>query len=176
MSSRVLISAGDILELVKDHGDGWADCTSTTTRKTGLIPVTFFQALTPNEEAAISAAPKSPLRIRIHVVEGRHLVIRDLVSSDPYVVVKVGDITQKTRVVTKNLSPKFDEVFYFDVKEEDRTKTVIKLTVFDYDLLTSHDSMGEVIIPLASLEPGKQDMWLPLQEVARGELHIIITS
>ncbi|KAI3722730.1 hypothetical protein L2E82_33784 [Cichorium intybus] len=47
--------------------------------------------------------------LRVHVQKGVNLAIRDLRSSDPYVIIRMGKQIVKTRVVRSNLNPVWDE-------------------------------------------------------------------
>ncbi|CAB4273780.1 unnamed protein product [Prunus armeniaca] len=47
--------------------------------------------------------------LRIHIQRGVNLAVRDMRSSDPYVVVKMGKQKLKTRVVKRNVNPEWDE-------------------------------------------------------------------
>ncbi|KAH9319597.1 hypothetical protein KI387_021366, partial [Taxus chinensis] len=47
--------------------------------------------------------------LKVRVAKGKNLAIRDLKSSDPYVVVSLGNQMVRTRVVRKNLNPVWDE-------------------------------------------------------------------
>ncbi|XP_008229238.1 PREDICTED: protein C2-DOMAIN ABA-RELATED 4 [Prunus mume] len=47
--------------------------------------------------------------LRIHIQRGVNLAVRDMRSSDPYVVIKMGKQKLKTRVVKRNVNPEWDE-------------------------------------------------------------------
>ncbi|KAF2592159.1 hypothetical protein F2Q70_00044969, partial [Brassica cretica] len=47
--------------------------------------------------------------LRLHVIRGVNLAIRDSKSSDPYVIVRMGRQKLRTRVVKKNLNPEWNE-------------------------------------------------------------------
>ena len=72
--------------------------------------------------------------------------------SDPYCVVKVGDVVQKTKIVRKTLDPVWDESFDFVVVNVLRDK--ITLSVKDWDMFSSDDDLGEVSERIATLMPG----------------------
>lgn len=78
--------------------------------------------------------------LRIRVVRGINLAVRDVRSSDPYVVLKMGKQKLKTRVMKKNLNPEWNEDLTFSVED---SNLPIMLEVFDYDTFTQDDSMGD---------------------------------
>ncbi|XP_078572921.1 multiple C2 and transmembrane domain-containing protein 1-like isoform X5 [Branchiostoma floridae x Branchiostoma japonicum] len=82
--------------------------------------------------------------------EGRRLAIRDKCgTSDPYVKFKYdGKQVHKSRIVYKNLNPRWDETFSLPV--DDVTKPLV-VKVFDYDRGLQDDPMGHAYIDLASL-------------------------
>ncbi|XP_030536863.1 protein C2-DOMAIN ABA-RELATED 2-like [Rhodamnia argentea] len=78
--------------------------------------------------------------LRIHVHRGINLAVRDLRSSDPYVVVRMGKQTVKTRVVRKNLNPEWNENLTLLVTDPDLP---VKLEVYDRDRFSRDDKMGD---------------------------------
>ncbi|XP_054822057.1 protein C2-DOMAIN ABA-RELATED 4-like [Prosopis cineraria] len=78
--------------------------------------------------------------LRIRVKRGVNLAVRDVRSSDPYVVVKMGKQRLKTRVIKKDVNPEWNEDLTLSVTEPDRP---IKLTVYDHDTFSKDDKMGE---------------------------------
>lgn len=47
--------------------------------------------------------------LRVKVVKGTNLAIRDIRTSDPYVVLKLGQQTVQTTVIRSNLNPLIEE-------------------------------------------------------------------
>ncbi|XP_041015112.1 protein C2-DOMAIN ABA-RELATED 7-like [Juglans microcarpa x Juglans regia] len=84
--------------------------------------------------------------LRIRVQRGINLAVRDsLSSSDPYVVVTFGEQKLKSRVVDNNLNPEWNDALTLSVKDLD---VPITLTVYDKDILTSDDKMGDAEIDI----------------------------
>ncbi|XP_051985701.1 multiple C2 and transmembrane domain-containing protein 2-like [Xyrauchen texanus] len=101
--------------------------------------------------------------LTICIKEGRGLVIRDRCgTSDPYVKFKLdGKTVYKSKVVYKNLNPKWNESFAFPIRNLDQ-KLFIK--VYDRDL-TTDDFMGSCCVVLSKLELEKNsEMELPLDD------------
>ena len=98
------------------------------------------------------------------VISGSNLVAKDTSlfgkkSSDPFVVISCGgQKLGKTAVVKKSLSPTWNAPFKLNVDAKDalrlRGKKLV-FAVFDHDVMSSNDPMGEVEIPLEALWGGQ---------------------
>ncbi|XP_040005966.1 multiple C2 and transmembrane domain-containing protein 2-like isoform X2 [Xiphias gladius] len=111
---------------------------------------------------SIRASPRSFL-LTVNLKEGRNLVIRDRCgTSDPYVKFKLdGKTFYKSKVVSKNLNPTWNETFSLPVKNLNQ-KLYIK--VYDRDL-TSDDFMGSASVILSDLVIDKvNELTLPLDD------------
>ncbi|CAJ2657977.1 unnamed protein product [Trifolium pratense] len=86
--------------------------------------------------------------LKIKVIQGTNLAIRDIKSSDPYVVLNLGSQTVQTTVVRSNLNPVWNEEHMLSVPEH---YGQLKLKVYDYDTFSADDIMGEADIDLQSL-------------------------
>lgn len=86
--------------------------------------------------------------LKIRVVQGRKLAVRDMLSSDPYVVLTLGRQKAQTSVIKNNLNPVWNEELKLSVPQH---YGPLKLQVFDHDLLSADDIMGEAEIDLQSL-------------------------
>ena len=99
--------------------------------------------------------------VDLTLVECRNLVIKDVVSSDPYCVMTVGLQTRKSTVKGSNLNPVYNEMFSFSWNGTDP----LVVDVFDKDDLTSDDDMGTATIDLSPLlkERGAElNQWYPI--------------
>ncbi|MED6199243.1 putative ADP-ribosylation factor GTPase-activating protein agd11, variant 2 [Stylosanthes scabra] len=86
--------------------------------------------------------------IKVNVVKGTNLAIRDVVSSDPYVVLSLGDQSVKTRVIKKSLNPVWNESLMLSIPEN---IPPLKVCVYDKDKFSTDDFMGEVEIDIEPL-------------------------
>ncbi|CAI0545559.1 unnamed protein product, partial [Linum tenue] len=86
--------------------------------------------------------------LKVKVVKGTNLAVRDMLSSDPYVILNLGKQTVQTTVVRSNLNPVWDEELMLSVPQDYGT---VKLQVFDYDTFSADDIMGEAEIDLHPL-------------------------
>ncbi|KAL7089525.1 hypothetical protein ACP275_13G190400 [Erythranthe tilingii] len=86
--------------------------------------------------------------LKIKVIKGVNLAIRDMLSSDPYVVLTLGQQKAQTTVVKSNLNPVWNEELMLSVPQN---YGPIKLQVYDYDTFSSDDIMGEAEIDIQSM-------------------------
>lgn len=116
--------------------------------------------------------------IHVYLHECRDLVIKDLLTSDPYCVLKVGSQTNKTTIKYSCLDPKYDEQFSFSWDGIDH----LVIEVFDKDDLTKDDHMGIVEVDLAPLlrkEGLVLENWFPVRhrkkDKQQGEMRLDVT-
>lgn len=83
--------------------------------------------------------------LRIRVKRGINLAVRDTLTSDPYVVVTMGNQKLKTRVVKKSCNPEWNDELTLSITD---LETPITLAVFDRDTLTFDDKMGDAEIDI----------------------------
>ncbi|KAI8799333.1 C2 domain-containing protein [Cladochytrium replicatum] len=123
--------------------------------------------------------------IKITFVEARDLLAMDknFTTSDPYVKIKDvkglhlpgNDDLYRTKVVKKNLNPKWGESF--NLHFDDRLSK-LNFLVYDYEVMSRDARIGKVrlnadqLFPTTSGSHAVIDRWLPLKP--KGELHVII--
>ena len=78
--------------------------------------------------------------LRIRIKRGVNLAVRDINSSDPYVVVKMGKQKLKTRVINKDVNPEWNEDLTLSVTDPSLS---VLLTVYDHDMFSKDDKMGD---------------------------------
>uniref|UniRef100_A0A0D9VDD8 Arf-GAP domain-containing protein n=1 Tax=Leersia perrieri TaxID=77586 RepID=A0A0D9VDD8_9ORYZ len=83
--------------------------------------------------------------LNVKVKGGTNLAIRDMSSSDPYVVLTLGQQKAQTSVIKASLNPVWNEELKLSVPQE---YGPLKLQVFDHDMLSKDDLMGEAEIDL----------------------------
>ncbi|XP_050225863.1 ADP-ribosylation factor GTPase-activating protein AGD12-like [Mercurialis annua] len=86
--------------------------------------------------------------LKVKVKKGTNLAIRDMMSSDPYVVLTLGKQTVQTSVVKSNLNPVWNEERMLSVPHDFGP---VKLQVYDYDTFSADDIMGEAEIDIQPL-------------------------
>ncbi|KAL5570827.1 hypothetical protein UlMin_020424 [Ulmus minor] len=83
--------------------------------------------------------------LKINIQRGVNLAVRDVISSDPYVVLKSGKQKLKTRVMKGNVNPEWNESFTLSVSEPNLP---IQLCVYDKDTFSFDDKMGDAEIDI----------------------------
>lgn len=106
----------------------------------------------------------------VTVIQASNLPGLDLSgTSDPYVkVYLVPDKRrcEKTRTHWKTLEPIFNETFQFPVPYADLIAKTLVLAVYDYDRFSRHDEIGQVSIPIGSLDLAQtRDEWAELKSI-----------
>ncbi|XP_010032309.2 probable ADP-ribosylation factor GTPase-activating protein AGD11 [Eucalyptus grandis] len=86
--------------------------------------------------------------IKVNVVRGTNLVIRDVMTSDPYVILALGHQSVKTRVIKNNLNPVWNEKLMLSIPE---SVPPLKVLVYDKDTFKQDDFMGEAEIDIQPL-------------------------
>ncbi|XP_032044965.1 synaptotagmin-8 [Aythya fuligula] len=75
-------------------------------------------------------------------------------TSDPYVIVYLtSDMRKKyeTKVYRKTLSPVFNESFTFQLPQAEVSESTLVMQIHDFNRFAKHDTIGEVRLPLASV-------------------------
>ncbi|PUZ52016.1 hypothetical protein GQ55_6G236900 [Panicum hallii var. hallii] len=86
------------------------------------------------------------MRLTVRVIEARNLRAMDSNGfSDPYVKLQLGKQRFKTKVIKMNLNPTWDQEFSFLVGD---VRDVLKLDVYDEDILRMDDFLGQLRVPL----------------------------
>ncbi|VAI59645.1 unnamed protein product [Triticum turgidum subsp. durum] len=89
------------------------------------------------------------MRLTVRVIGARNLRAMDFNGfSDPYVKLQVGKQRFKTKVVKMNLNPEWDQEFSFVVAD---VREVLKLDVYDEDMIGTDDFLGQVRVTLEDL-------------------------
>jgi hypothetical protein len=94
--------------------------------------------------------------------------------ADPYVKGQIGPYRFKTKVQKKTLSPKWHEEFKIPICTWD-SPNILAIEVRDKDHFVD-DTLGNYSISMSDLRDGQRhDMWLSLQNIKMGRLHLAIT-
>ncbi|KAM4635711.1 multiple C2 and transmembrane domain-containing protein 1 isoform 2-T2 [Polymixia lowei] len=96
--------------------------------------------------------------VQIKVMRAEGLMAADVTGkSDPFCVLELNNDRLQTHTVYKNLSPEWNKVFTFNVKD---IHSVLEVTVFDEDRDRSADFLGKVSIPLLYIRNGEQQGYM----------------
>lgn len=115
-------------------------------------------------------------------LQGKELPAKDMSgTSDPYV--KVTLLPDKkhrleTKIKRRTLNPRWNETFYFEGFPVQKLQSrILHLHVFDYDRFSRDDSIGEVFLPLCSVDiTGKPSFWKPLKPPAKDKCGELLCS
>ncbi|PIA63868.1 hypothetical protein AQUCO_00201295v1 [Aquilegia coerulea] len=102
--------------------------------------------------------------LRIRVRRGVNLAIRDMCTSDPYIVIKMGKQKLKTRVIKKNINPEWNDELTLSVED---ANLPIKLKVYDKDTLSLDDKMGDAEF---DIKPFVEAVNMGLSELPNGTI------
>lgn len=114
--------------------------------------------------------------LRVKVVEAKDLLAKDVGfvkkgKSDPYLILRIGAQTFRTKVINNNLNPEWNETFEAFVDNSEGQQ--IEAVVYDEDTSSKDSKIGAVGTDIAStVKTGYRDMWLPLEGVKQGRLHL----
>eukprot|EP01117_Protostelium_nocturnum_P007206 TRINITY_DN2579_c0_g3_i1.p1 TRINITY_DN2579_c0_g3~~TRINITY_DN2579_c0_g3_i1.p1 ORF type:complete len:1547 (-),score=508.88 TRINITY_DN2579_c0_g3_i1:59-4699(-) len=101
--------------------------------------------------------------LEIKVAEGRNLAAKDKSgTSDPYCSLKLEKLKVKTKVISKTLNPKWNEIFTMPVLHSDKSSLIV--TCWDKDLV-GKDFMGTITIPVSKIKQQNRlvSEWFPLE-------------
>ncbi|KAJ3602954.1 hypothetical protein NHX12_030698 [Muraenolepis orangiensis] len=94
-------------------------------------------------------------------------------TSDPYVKLHLLPDKKKkydTKVHKKTLNPVFNETFLFKVPYEELGGKTLVMSVYDYDRFSKHDIIGQVTIPMKTIDLGQPiEEWKDLESVEKEE-------
>uniref|UniRef100_A0A8C6ZCA6 Synaptotagmin 8 n=1 Tax=Nothoprocta perdicaria TaxID=30464 RepID=A0A8C6ZCA6_NOTPE len=94
-------------------------------------------------------------------------------TSDPYVIVYLtSDMKKKyeTKVYRKTLNPIFNESFTFQVPQAEVPESTLVMQVYDFNRFAKHDIIGEVRLPLASVNLQRAiEQWSDLAAASKVE-------
>ncbi|WOL11996.1 putative ADP-ribosylation factor GTPase-activating protein AGD11 [Canna indica] len=86
--------------------------------------------------------------IKVNIIRGTNLAVRDVVTSDPYVILSLGHQSMRTRVIKSNLNPIWNEKLMLSIPDP---IPPLKLQVYDKDTFSTDDRMGEAEIDIQPL-------------------------
>ncbi|XP_015581456.1 C2 domain-containing protein At1g53590 isoform X2 [Ricinus communis] len=160
---------------------GWLDkllsvAFEQTLVQPNMLVVDMEKFASPKPENWFSVDEKEPIAyVKVEVMEATDMKPSDLNGlADPYVKGQLGSYKFRTKIQRKTLAPKWQEEFKIPICTWD-SPNVLVIEVRDKDHFVD-DSLGDCIININDLrDGGRHDMWLPLQNIKIGRLHLAIT-
>ncbi|NWT07811.1 ESYT3 protein, partial [Vireo altiloquus] len=114
--------------------------------------------------------------IRVHLLEAENLVQKDNFlgairgKSDPYALLRVGNMQSRSKTVSRDLNPIWNETFEFVVHEVPGQDLEVDLYDEDPD---KDDFLGSLLIGLVDVMNDRTvDEWFPLSKTTSGHLHL----
>uniref|UniRef100_A0A915CFX7 C2 domain-containing protein n=1 Tax=Parascaris univalens TaxID=6257 RepID=A0A915CFX7_PARUN len=103
-------------------------------------------------------------KLTVNIIEGKDLPAMDRNGmSDPYVklcILPEGKQKFETKVQRNNLNPQFNETFAFNIAFNELRYKTLQFIVFDFDRLSKDDRIGQLSLPLDSVDFGANiDEW-----------------
>ncbi|XP_019193765.1 PREDICTED: C2 domain-containing protein At1g53590-like isoform X2 [Ipomoea nil] len=121
-------------------------------------------------------AKETIAHVVVQVFEAAGLKPSDLNGlADPYLKGRLGPYRFRTKTQKKTLTPKWQEEFKIPVCSWESPNDELKIEVCDKDHFVD-DSLGGCSIKVTDFRDGQRhDMWLALQNIKMGRLHLAIT-
>ncbi|KAK9049322.1 hypothetical protein SSX86_031712 [Deinandra increscens subsp. villosa] len=159
---------------------GWLDKLLTlafqeTLVEPNMLVVDVEKLVSPQPESWFSVDAKEPVAYTsVEIVEASDLKPSDMGGlADPYVKGQLGAYRFRTKTLKKTLSPKWQEEFKIPITAWESPNLLI-IQVRNKDHFVD-DILGDCSIKINDLRDGQRhDMWLPLQNIKTGKLHIMI--
>lgn len=103
-------------------------------------------------------------KLAVTIIEGKDLPAMDRNGmSDPYVklcILPEGKQKFETKIQRNNLNPQFNETFAFNIAFNELHSKTLQFIVFDFDRLSKDDRIGQLSLPLDSVDFGANiDEW-----------------
>ncbi|XP_048321472.2 C2 domain-containing protein At1g53590 isoform X1 [Ziziphus jujuba] len=160
---------------------GWLDkllsiAFEQTLVEPNMLVVDMEKFISPLEEQWFSVNEKEPLAYaRVEIIEASDMKPSDLNGlADPYVKGQLGCYRFKTKTQKKTLAPKWHEEFKMPIVTWE-SPNVLNIEVCDKDHFVD-DMLGDCSINVGDFRTGQRhDIWLPLNNIKTGRLHVALT-
>ncbi|KAL9236504.1 hypothetical protein vseg_011166 [Gypsophila vaccaria] len=160
---------------------GWLDkllaiAFEETLVEPNMLVVNLEKFVSPEPGEWFSVDVKEPLAYaNVEVIEAAEMKPSDLNGlADPYVKGHLGQYRFRTQVQRKTLTPKWLEEFRVPICSWE-AQNVLEIEVRDKDHFVD-DILGNCSVNINDLRDGQRhDMWLPLENVKLGRLHLAVT-
>ncbi|XP_033205710.1 extended synaptotagmin-like protein 2 isoform X2 [Bombus vancouverensis nearcticus] len=120
--------------------------------------------------------------LRIHVVEAKHLMKKDIGvlgkgKSDPYAIINIGAQEFRTKTIDNTVNPKWDFWCEFIVEKSlGAYYNTVAAHLFDKDNAGQDDPLGRATIEVSRVKKkGNIDTWISLEQAKHGMVHLRLT-
>ncbi|XP_055824917.1 C2 domain-containing protein At1g53590 isoform X2 [Solanum dulcamara] len=161
---------------------GWMDkllsvAFEQTLVEPNMLVVDVEKFVSPQAENWFSVDAKEPIAfVILEVLEAVDMKPSDLNGlADPYVKGNIGLYRFRTKTKKKTLNPQWHEEFKIPVCTWESPNNMLNVEVRDKDHFID-DTLGKCSINICDFRDGQRhDMWLSLQNIKMGRLHLAIT-
>ncbi|WCJ32358.1 Calcium-dependent lipid-binding (CaLB domain) family protein [Euphorbia peplus] len=160
---------------------GWLDkllsvAFEETLVQPNMLVVDMEKFASAEPEDWFSVDEKDPIAyVNVEVVEASEMKPSDMNGlADPYVKGQLGPYKFRTKIQRKTLAPKWLEQFRIPVCTWESPNLLV-IEVRDKDHFVD-DTLGDCAVNINDFKDGERhDMWLPLQNIKMGRLHLAIS-
>ncbi|XP_066139999.1 extended synaptotagmin-2 isoform X1 [Euwallacea fornicatus] len=148
-----------------------------------VLPNKFPIKLSEEVEAIDLKTPEPEGVLRVHVVEAKHLMKKDIGmlgkgKSDPYAVITVGAQNFKTKVIDNTVDPKWD--YWCEATVSSIEAQYIDCSCFDWDPKVpgqaKDDFLGRATVEISNIvSKGTENTWVVLEQAKHGMIHLRFT-
>nr|XP_022907174.1 extended synaptotagmin-2 isoform X1 [Onthophagus taurus] len=148
-----------------------------------VLPNKLPIKLSDTVEAAELKIPEPEGVLRVHVIEAKNLMKKDIGmlgkgKSDPYAVINVGAQEFRTKTIQNTVDPKWD--YWCEAMVSSKEAQLVTLNLWDWDPALpgtqSDDPLGRATIEVANIaKKGSDDMWITLEKAKHGMVHVRLT-
>ncbi|KAH7371256.1 phosphatidylserine decarboxylase-domain-containing protein [Pyrenochaeta sp. MPI-SDFR-AT-0127] len=151
---------------------------SNTTSGYHSAPTSVPASRSGSPKRAMAEQPKPGLVLRANVIKGRNLAAKDRSgTSDPYLVLSLGDAKEATPTINKTLNPEWNTTLELPIVGEQ--SLLLEICCWDKDRF-GKDYMGEFDVILEDLfvngKTLQEPMWFPLQSRRSGKKKSVVSG
>ncbi|XP_057327423.1 extended synaptotagmin-3 isoform X2 [Microplitis mediator] len=146
-----------------------------------VLPNKIVVPLSDSIPAEVLKMPEPEGVLRIHVVQAKHLMKKDIGvlgkgKSDPYAVITVGAQEFRTKTIDNTVDPKWDYWCEFIVEQSSGVNNKVITHLFDKDKTGQDDQLGRASIEVSRVKKrGTIDNWFTLEFAKHGMVHLRLT-
>ncbi|KAK0172236.1 hypothetical protein PV328_005581 [Microctonus aethiopoides] len=143
-----------------------------------VLPNKLVIPLSEDIPAEILKMPEPEGVLRIHVVQAKHLMKKDIGmlgkgKSDPYAIISIGAQEFRTQTIDNTVDPKWDYWCEFIVEQTSGTSNKVVTQLFDKDNHGQDDPLGRATIEVSRVKKkGTIDTWLTLEFAKHGMVQL----
>ncbi|KAL7303855.1 hypothetical protein TKK_0003977 [Trichogramma kaykai] len=148
-----------------------------------VLPNKIIVPLTDEIPAEMIKCPDPEGVLRIHVVQAKHLMKKDIGmlgkgKSDPYAVITVGAQEFRTKTIDNTVDPKWD--YWCEAHIHSVCRQEVELSIWDWDPnvpgVQGDDFLGRATIEVSRVKKkGMIDTWISLELAKHGMVHLRLT-